>query len=154
MELDRLDRRLLSHLQQDGRLTNVELSERIGLSASPCLRRLKRLEENQTIQGYHAALDRQQIGLTMTIFVEVSLDNHRDEYSSVFEQHMQTMDHVISCHLVSGMADYLLEVVARDLQDYEKVLKQLQTLPMVKDIRSNFAIRSVKNTAALPIDTD
>ncbi|MGY8870795.1 MAG: Lrp/AsnC family transcriptional regulator [Pseudomonadales bacterium] len=149
--MDKVDYKIASLLQQDGRLSNVELSDKIDLSPSPCLRRVKKLEEEGVITGYYAALDRQLIGLGMTIFVDVSLDNHRDEASLQFESAILAMDKVISCFVVSGASDYRLEVVVSDLLTYEAWLKTLQRLPIVKDIQSNFAIRAVKTTAPLPL---
>jgi Lrp/AsnC family leucine-responsive transcriptional regulator len=149
--MDKVDYKIASLLQQDGRLSNVELSDKIDLSPSPCLRRVKKLEEEGVITGYYAALDRQLIGLGMTIFVDVSLDNHRDEASLQFESAILEMDNVISCFVVSGASDYRLEVVVSDLLTYEAWLKTLQRLPIVKDIQSNFAIRAVKTTAPLPL---
>jgi Lrp/AsnC family leucine-responsive transcriptional regulator len=149
--MDKVDYKIASLLQQDGRLSNVELSDKIDLSPSPCLRRVKKLEEEGVITGYYAALDRQLIGLGMTIFVDVSLDNHRDEASLQFESAILAMDNVISCFVVSGASDYRLEVVVSDLLTYEAWLKTLQRLPIVKDIQSNFAIRAVKTTAPLPL---
>lgn len=149
--MDKIDLKIAALLQHDGRLTNVELADKIGLSASPCLRRVKKLEDEGVITGYYAALDRQQINLGMTIFVDVSLDNHRDEASIQFEQAILEMDNVISCFVVSGASDYRLEVVVSDLLSYEAWLKTLQRLSVVKDIQSNFAIRAVKTSASLPI---
>ncbi|WP_372737800.1 Lrp/AsnC family transcriptional regulator [Neptunomonas sp.] len=149
--MDKMDLKIAALLQHDGRLTNVELADKIGLSPSPCLRRVKKLEDEGVITGYYAALDRQQIGLGMTIFVDVSLDNHRDEASVQFEQAILEMNNVISCFVVSGASDYRLEVVVSDLLSYEAWLKTLQRLSVVKDIQSNFAIRAVKTRAPLPI---
>ncbi|BBB29940.1 Lrp/AsnC family transcriptional regulator [Neptunomonas japonica] len=149
--MDKSDYKIASLLQQDGRLSNVELSDKIDLSPSPCLRRVKKLEEEGVITGYYAALDRQLVGLGMTIFVDVSLDNHRDEASLQFEDAILSMENVISCFVVSGASDYRLEVVVSDLLTYEAWLKTLQRLPIVKDIQSNFAIRAVKTTAPLPL---
>lgn len=149
--MDKMDLKIAALLQHNGRLSNVELADKIGLSASPCLRRVKKLEDKGVITGYYAALDRQQINLGMTIFVDVSLDNHRDEASQQFEQAILEMDSVISCFVVSGASDYRLEVVVSDLLSYETWLKTLQRLSVVKDIQSNFAIRPVKTRAPLPI---
>ncbi|UTV99197.1 Lrp/AsnC family transcriptional regulator [Marinomonas rhizomae] len=149
--MDKTDRDILSHLQSDGRLTNVALAEEIHLSPSPCLRRVKQLEDTGVIEGYNARIDRQKAGFSMTVFVEVRLKSHADDKHIVFEQAILEMEDIISAHLVSGIADYRLEVVAVDLQDYERILKALQSLPHVKDIQSHFAIRSVKTAAPLPL---
>ncbi|MGO2354916.1 MAG: Lrp/AsnC family transcriptional regulator [Marinomonas foliarum] len=149
--MDKTDLDILSHLQSDGRLTNVALAEEIHLSPSPCLRRVKQLEDTGVIEGYHARIDRQKAGLSMTVFVEVRLKSHAGDKHVVFENAILEMEDIISAHLVSGIADYRLEVVAVDLQDYERILKALQSLPHVKDIQSHFAIRSVKTAAPLPL---
>ncbi|NVK74454.1 AsnC family transcriptional regulator [Marinomonas sp. CT5] len=149
--MDKTDLDILTHLQSDGRLTNVALAEEIHLSPSPCLRRVKHLEEAGVIEGYHARIDRQKAGFSMTVFVEVRLKSHADDKHIVFENAILAMEDIISAHLVSGIADYRLEVVAMDLQDYERILKTLQSLPHVKDIQSHFAIRSVKTAAPLPL---
>ncbi|WP_240009614.1 Lrp/AsnC family transcriptional regulator [Marinomonas algicola] len=151
MEIDKTDLNILGILQKEGRLTNVELAEKINLSPSPCLRRVKKLEEQGVITRYKASVARTEVGFTMTIFVDVTLENHRDQASTAFEEAILNMPNVISCFVISGMADYHLEVVVRDLQHYEIILKKIQTLPFVKDIHSNFAIRTIKTDAPLPL---
>ena len=123
--LDRIDLHLLRLLQQDGRLTTVELAERVGLSASPCARRLKRLEGEGHIRGYRAVLAREKLGLGITIFVNVRLSQHREPLVEAFEQAVAAMAEVISCHTVSGNYDYLLEVVVPDLPAYEQWIRRL-----------------------------
>lgn len=149
--LDRIDLHLLRLLQQDGRLTTVELAEQVGLSASPCARRLKRLEGEGHIRGYRAVLAREKLGLGITIFVNVRLSQHREPLVEAFEQAVAAMAEVISCHTVSGNYDYLLEVVVPDLPAYEQWVRRLQSQDMVNDISSHFAIRAVKVMGALPI---
>lgn len=153
MRLDGIDRRILAALQRDGRLTNVELSEAVGLSASPCLRRVRLLERAGVIAGYHAALDRKAIGLGLTVFVGIKVERHHDEEARAFRNAVEGLDEVVSCHLVSGEADFLLQVVVADLAAYERFLiGTLLKLPGVSDIRSNFAIQTVKDRAPLPLD--
>jgi Lrp/AsnC family transcriptional regulator, leucine-responsive regulatory protein len=150
--LDALDSKILAALQEDGRLTNVELAERVGLSPSPCLRRVRRLEEDGYIAGYKARVDRRRLGLGMTIFVGVKVDGHRDANARAFQEAMQMLPEVVACHMVSGEADFLLEVVVADLAAYDAFLSRtLLAMPMVRDIRSNFAIRTVKSDGALPV---
>lgn len=151
IDIDKVDLLILAKLQENGRLSNVELSEHVHLSPSPCLRRVKRLEDSGIIRHYRASVARTEVGFGMTVFVDVTLDNHRDQASLEFEQAIIAMPNVLSCFVISGMADYRLEVVVQDLQGYETTLKQLQTLPFVKDIHSNFAIRAVKTDAPLPL---
>lgn len=150
--LDGFDRRILQILQTEGRLPNSELAERVGLSATPCLRRVKALEEAGIITGYRAELDRQRLGLGLTVLVGVKVDGHRDDNATAIQEAFQAMPEVISCHLVSGESDFLLQVVVPDLASYERfLLGTLLKLPMVKDIRSNFVIRTVKDAAPLPL---
>ena len=111
--LDALDNKILTALQEDGRLSNVELADRVGLSPSPCLRRVKRLEEEGYIAGYKAKVDRQRLGLGMTIFVGVKFDTHRDVNARDFQEAVQTFPEVVACHMVSGETDFLLEVVVQ-----------------------------------------
>ncbi|ADZ89514.1 Lrp/AsnC family transcriptional regulator [Marinomonas mediterranea] len=149
--MDKVDADILKRLQQDGRLSNVELAEGVNLSPSPCLRRVKNLEAEGVITGYGAVINRDKVGFGMTIFVDVSLDSHKETATSEFEASLVLLENVISCHEVSGVSDYRLEVVVRDLKSYEIVLKQIQQLPHVKDIQSNFAIRTVKSGAPIPL---
>lgn len=153
LKLDAIDRRILAALQRDGRLTNVELAEEVGLSPSPCLRRVRMLEKAGVIRGYHASLDRGGIGLGLTVFVGIKVERHHDEAATAFREAVRAVPEVISCHLVSGEADFLLQVVVPDLAAYERLLLDtLLRLPGVSDIRSNFAIQTVKAGAALPLD--
>lgn len=151
MSIKNTDLNILSHLQNNGRLSNIDLAEQINLSASPCLRRVKQLESLGIIKGYKATLDRKKVGLSMTVFIEVRLNNHTPEASNAFEKSVINLQNVISVYLVSGHADYRLEAVSKDLADYESILKEIQNLPHVKDIHSNFAIRAIKNDACLPL---
>ena len=152
MPFDAIDARILAALQADGRLSNVELAERVGLSPSPCLRRVKLLEESGVIEGYRARLGRANLGLGLTVFVGIKVDGHRDANANALQDTMRRLPEVVACHLVSGEADFLLEVVVPDLAHYETFLVgTLLKMPMVKDIRSNFAIRTVKANAPLPL---
>jgi Lrp/AsnC family transcriptional regulator, leucine-responsive regulatory protein len=152
MPFDAIDARILAALQADGRLSNVELAERVGLSPSPCLRRVKLLEESGVIEGYRARLGRAKLGLGLTVFVGIKVDGHRDANANALQETMRRLPEVVACHLVSGEADFLLEVVVPDLAHYETFLVgTLLKMPMVKDIRSNFAIRTVKANAPLPL---
>lgn len=149
--MDRIDKKILGLIQEDARLTTAEIADKVGLSASPCARRIKRLEQDGIIAGYHAYLVRDKVGIAMTVFVEVSLNNHQVTSIDHFEQAVVEMEEVVSCHVVSGAYDYLLEVVAKDLTGYEAFTRKLQRLQNVKDIHTHLAIRNVKNSAALPI---
>lgn len=152
ISLDELDFNILTALQSDGRMTNADLAERIGLSATPCLRRVKALEQEGAIKGYRALLDRAKVGLGLTIMVGVKVDGHRDENARAIQAAFIEMPEVVACHLLSGETDFLLEVVVPDLAHYEQfLLGKLLLLPMVKDIRSNIVIRTVKETAPLSL---
>jgi Lrp/AsnC family leucine-responsive transcriptional regulator len=153
IELDQIDRRIISELQADGRLTNIELAERVGLSPSPCLRRVKRLEADGTIEGYRAILRRDRVGLGFSAFVAVKIDGHANDKALNFEREIVSMPEVIACHLVSGDADYLLEVVVADIESYRRFLVgKLLALSIVRDINSNIAIQTLKANSALPLD--
>jgi Lrp/AsnC family transcriptional regulator, leucine-responsive regulatory protein len=149
---DEIDRKILAALQEDGRLTNAELADRVGLSPSPCLRRVKQLEAAGVIAGYGARLDRQKIGLGLTLFVGIKVGPHEHIEEAAFSAAVAALPEVISCHLVSGEFDFLVQIVVPDLAAYEKfLLGTLLKLPGVRDIRSNFAIRTVKAAAPLPL---
>lgn len=152
LSLDAIDQRILAALQRNGRLTNVELAAEVGLSPSPCLRRVRLLEEGGIISGYRATLERDALGLGLTIFVGIKVERHDDEGATAFRAAIASLPEVVSCHLVSGEADFLLEVVLADLAAYERFLTgTLLKLPGVRDIRSNFAIQRVKSGAPLPL---
>jgi Lrp/AsnC family transcriptional regulator, leucine-responsive regulatory protein len=151
--LDSFDRRILEILQTDGRLPNVELADKIGLSPTPCLRRVRTLETSGIIRGYKAELDRAGIGLGLTVIVGIKIDGHRDENASAVQDAIRAMPEVVACHIVSGESDFLLETVFPDIASYERFLfGTLLALPMVKDIRSNIVLRTVKENAPLPLD--
>ncbi|HEX6957792.1 MAG TPA: Lrp/AsnC family transcriptional regulator [Ferrovibrio sp.] len=151
-DLDVFDWKILSALQEDGRLSNVELAERVGLSPSPCLRRVRRLEQEGYIRGYRAVLDRRRLGLGLTIYVEIKVERHSTENAALHQQLLQAIPEVVAVNMVSGEPDFVAEVVVPDLAAYEELLTQrLLSLPMVKDIRSNFVIRPVKTDAPLPL---
>ncbi|HET6935233.1 MAG TPA: Lrp/AsnC family transcriptional regulator [Candidatus Angelobacter sp.] len=152
-ELDETDIEMLKELQTDGRMSNSDLAERVGLSPTPCLRRLRRLEQEGFIQGYSLNLDRAKVGLELTVFVGVKVARAHDVEANAFVDAVLRLPEVVSCHLVSGEMDFLLQVVVPDLQAYEHLLLgTLLKLPSVQDIRSNFAIRTFKSATALPLD--
>jgi Lrp/AsnC family transcriptional regulator, leucine-responsive regulatory protein len=152
-DLDTIDRRIVAELQSDGRLSNVELADKIGLSPSPCLRRVKRLEQEGYIEGYRAVLRRGRVGLGFSVFVGVRLDGHANDRALAFEKAIVEMPEVVACHLVSGEADYFLEVVVPDLAGYQRFLVgKLLNLPVVREVRSNIAIQTLKAGAPLPLE--
>ncbi|SDS40975.1 transcriptional regulator, AsnC family [Pseudomonas asplenii] len=153
LKLDAYDRKILAALQRDGRLSNVELADEIGLSASPCLRRVRMLEEAGVIRGYQVSLDRDEVGLGLTVFVGVKVERHHEADAEAFRLAVTALPQVISAFLVSGESDFLLQVVVPDLRAYERFLTgELLRLPGVRDIRSNFAIQAVKTPGPLPLD--
>ncbi|WP_322059992.1 Lrp/AsnC family transcriptional regulator [Paraburkholderia sp. J63] len=125
MQLDRLDLRILSQLQKNGRMTNVDLAEAVGLSASPCLNRVKRLEQAGFISGYSAQIRMEKIGDILTVFTEVTLSDHHREDFIRFEKAVKELDEVVECHLVSGGYDYLLKVMARGVNHYQELMEGL-----------------------------
>jgi Lrp/AsnC family transcriptional regulator, leucine-responsive regulatory protein len=152
IELDAIDGRILAALQADGRLSNLQLADRVGLSASPCLRRVRRLERDGYIEGYRAMLARERIGLGLTVFLGVKIDGHANARAVSFEDAVVAMPEVIACHMVSGESDYLLEVVVADIAHYQRFLVgRLFDMPIVREVRSNFAIQTLKAAAPLPL---
>jgi Lrp/AsnC family leucine-responsive transcriptional regulator len=153
LDLDAIDCRIIATLQADGRLSNVELADRVGLSPSPCLRRVRRLEREGYIESYRATLGRSRVGLGFTVFVGVKIEGHADERANELQDALVAMPEVVACHMVSGESDYLLEVVVPDLEHYQRfLLGKLLALPIIKDVRSNIALQSLKSAAPLPLD--
>ncbi len=150
--LDRTDRRILDALQKDGRATVQEISERVGLTPSPCLRRIRMLEESGIIQNYVAVLDETSVGLPISVFVSVRLERQREEQLNRFASAIARWPEVLECYLMTGTRDYLLRVVVGTLADYERFLKdKLTRLAGVASIESSFALAQVKYTKALPV---
>lgn len=150
--IDRYDRKILDALQSSGRLTNLDLADRAGLSASPCLRRVRTLEATGIIKGYGARLDRKKLGLGLTVFVAVNIERHRDIDAGKFRKAVQSFPEVISCYITSGDYDFLLQVATPDLESYRQFsLEKLIRLEGVKGIHSSFVIETVKDGAPLPL---
>jgi Lrp/AsnC family leucine-responsive transcriptional regulator len=152
MPLDSVDRRMLEILQREGRISNAALAERLHLSPSPCLRRLRALERRGVISGYRAVLDRHELGLGLTVFVELKVEGHSDRIADAISDALLGAQEVIAAHIVSGPAEFLFEVVVPDLAAYERLLfGTLLKLPNVASVRSNFALRTVKPAGPLPL---
>jgi Lrp/AsnC family leucine-responsive transcriptional regulator len=148
IDIDALDRAILAALLEDGRMSQVELAERIPLSATAIARRIRALEDEGVIQGYQARISRQALGLGMTVFVQIGLKSQNEELLKAFEDAVAGAPSVVSCHLMSGEDDYLVTVMARDLADFERIHKeQLSRLPGVARLKSSFALRDVTNRA-------
>lgn len=149
--MDNTDRKILRILQHEGRLSNQELADRIGLSPSPCLRRVRLLEESGVITGYAARIDQAKVGLPVDVFVSISLTNQTDAALKAFERAIQDLDQVMECYLMTGSRDYLLRVVCDGLASYERFTRdRLTKLPGIRSIESSFALGRVKHHSALP----
>ena len=150
--LDAVDRLILRELQADGRLSNVDLAERVRLSPSPCLRRVKSLEERGYIRGYMAVLDRARVNRGMYVHVMVSLTSQRQETLETFERAVADLPEVLECYLMAGESDYLLAVAVADLDAYHRFFRErLGEVPGVASLRSLISMKTVKYTTALPV---
>lgn len=153
MQLDRYDKEILVCLQQDGRLTNQELADRIGLSPSPCLRRVRALEESGLITGYRALVDARKLGLTLMALLHISMDKHTPERFENFEREVAAIPEVMECLLITGQsADYQLKVVVRDMDAYQDLLlNRVTRIEGVTGVHSSFVLRRVVNNTAVPV---
>ncbi|MCU0817088.1 MAG: Lrp/AsnC family transcriptional regulator [Cypionkella sp.] len=152
MDLDPTDRRILTVLQREGRITNAELSERVNLSPSACHRRTQRLEEEGYIAGFVALLDPRKLGRNTTVFVEITLEGQAEELLDAFEREVAKIPDILECHLMAGSADYLLKMVVEDTEDFARIHRQfLSRLPGVRQMQSSFALRTVLKTTALAV---
>ena len=150
--MDYIEYKLLNSLQKNARLTNLELAKQVGLSASPCLRRVKSLEESGVITGYSAIINQNKVHLSVNVFVQVSLERQSEERLQVFEEKIMEYREVMEAYLMTGEADYLLGIVVKDLQAYEKFLKDnLTKIKGIASIRSYFSLKQVTRKYNLPI---
>jgi DNA-binding Lrp family transcriptional regulator len=153
--LDRVDRRILRALQEDGRMTNVELARRAEISAPPCLRRVRALEEGGYIRGYHADINPEALGYGVTVFAQVGLSSQAETDLRAFEALMQSWPEVRECHMLAGETDFLLRIVAVDWDAYQRFLTtRLTAAPNVTHVKSSLAIRTCKNVPGVPISDD
>ncbi len=154
IKLDRYDRMILETLQHRGRITNQELAEAISLSPSPCLRRVKQMEEDGLIDGYVALLNARKLGLNLMAFIEISMDKHTPDRFTAFEDTIGTYPEVLECHLITGQsADYLLKVIVRDMDAYQQfLLQKLTRIEGVSGVHSSFVLKSPIKSTALPVD--
>ncbi len=151
--LDQIDRRLLSELQNEGRVTNVELANRVGLTAPPCLRRVRGLEESGVIKGYHAELDASKLGFAITVFALVSLKSQAEDSLRQFEDHMKDLPEVRECHMLNGEIDFILKVVSKDLQSFQEFLtSKLTPAPNVASVKTSLTIRTAKQLPGVPLE--
>lgn len=153
MKLDRYDRQILAELQDDGRISNQELADRIGLSPSPCLRRVRALEEAGFIAGYRAMLDARKLGLDLMVILSISMDRHTPERFAHFDAAVRAMPEVLECLLITGRdADYQIKVVVRDMDAYQDfLLNKITRLEGVAGVHSSFVLRRVLERTSLPI---
>ena len=152
MNLDRLDARLLHELQKDGRRPVVELAEAIGLSTTPCARRIRQLEANGVVTGYAAVIDPARLGLSVQAFIQVKLAQHGDETVAHFERELDKLEEVIGCYATTGEHDFLLHVVAADLEALGNiVLKKLLKIPGVRDVHSSIVLDTIKRSLRMPL---
>jgi DNA-binding Lrp family transcriptional regulator len=151
VQLDAIDRRILAALQDDGRMTNVELSRRAGISAPPCLRRVRALEEAGVIRGYHADTDPQKLGWEVTFFAIVGLDSQKETVLSAFEALVATWPEVRECHMIRGGGDFLLRLVARDTAHENQLTQRLTGSPTVSRVQTLQTIRTSRSLAGVPL---
>lgn len=154
MELDRYDRRILEILQREGRISNQDLAERVGLSPSPCLRRMRALEEAGLITGYRAELDARKLGLSLIALLSISMDRHTPERFASFEEAIGMIPEVIECLLITGQqSDYQLKVVVRDMDDYQRLLlDKITRIEGVSGVHTSFVLRRIVGGGMLPLD--
>jgi Lrp/AsnC family leucine-responsive transcriptional regulator len=152
LSLDRIDHKILDSLQGNARITNVELAQKVGLSPSPCLQRVRQLEKNEVISRYVTLLNPLALGLTVSVFIQVSLEKQVERALEVFEKAIQSRPEVMECYLMTGDADYLLRVVVPDVQSLERfIVNYLSKIPGIASIKSSFALKQVKYKTALPL---
>lgn len=152
MKLDKFDREILRELQKDATVSMAELSQRVGLSHTPCWRRVKRMEADGIIKAKVTLLDNKKLNLGVSVFIYVTLKNHDGDSLNDFENAVQSIEEIVECHTTSGDKDYLLKVIVASIEEYEHLLKsKLTNLPLVDHLSSTFALKQVKNTTALPL---
>ncbi|WP_419809667.1 Lrp/AsnC family transcriptional regulator [Sphingomonas sp.] len=155
MMLDRIDRQILAMLQDDGRMTNVELARRVELTAPPCLRRVRSLEDGGAIRGYHADLDATRLGYPITVFAMVSLKSQAEHDLAAFESHVAAIPEVRECHMLNGEIDFILKIVARDLSGFQTLLTtRLTAAPNVASVKTSLTIRTAKAKSGVPVDPE
>ncbi len=150
--LDSIDKKLLAELQAEGRVTNVDLARRVGLTAPPCLRRVRTLEEEGVIRGYHADLDPSKLGYAIMVFAMVSLRSQAEEDLRAFETHIKSLPEVRECHMLNGEIDFILKIVSRDLQSFQEFLtSKLTPAPNVASVKTSLTIRTAKHEPGVPL---
>lgn len=151
MDLDPIERQILRLLQSHGRMSNVELAERVGLSESPCFRRVKHLEQSGVIQGYAAVVDQRRLGLDVTAFVLVNMEKQPDAATEAFVAAVQAEEHIVECYATSGPHDYLMKVVARNIDHFSELcMQRILKFPGVLHVESSFSLKEIKHSRVLP----
>ncbi len=152
MALSTTDMKILEILQDDARVTNQVLAEKINVSASPCWRKVRKLEEDEVIQGYRAVLDRKKIGLGVMVFIRVVIDSHSEAEARKFEEEVTALEDVVACYSIGGDADFLLQIVALDLDSYaDFAMSVVRRLPGIKEMQSMFVLKEIKPLISYPI---
>lgn len=152
-KLDKIDKKILENLQNDGRMSNVDLAKEVGISAPPCLRRVRALEDAGFIKSYHAKINPSVLGFGVTVFASVKLTSQAEKDLETFESKMKSLPMVRECHMLAGDVDFLLKIVARDWDSYQEFLsKELTSAPNVTSVKSSLGIRSAKEEAGVPIE--
>lgn len=150
--IDKIDRQIMQQLASDGRLSNKEIAEQVGLSPSPCWQRIRRLEKEGYIKGYTAIFDQEKLGFSETVIIEVTLDRHDEEISSVFDSTIAALPEVLEVHLVSGEYDYFIKVAVNGTRGYEKFLREkLYKIPGVRHSRSVFSLKCLKRSISVEL---
>ena len=153
MTMDSIDLKLLSLLQSNGRMTNVELAQKVGLTAPPCLRRIRALEQAGVIRAYHADIVASKMGFSITVFAMVSLKSQAEADLRAFETYLQSIPEVRECHMLNGEIDFMLKIVARDLQSFQELLtSRLTSAPNVSSVKTSLTIRTAKDLPGVPIE--
>ena len=151
--MDVIDQKQLALLQDNGRMTNVELAQKVGLTAPPCLRRIRALEQAGIIRAYHADIDASKMGYSITVFAMVSLKSQAESDLRAFETYLQSIPEVRECHMLNGEIDFILKIVARDLQSFQELLtSRLTSAPNVNSVKTSLTIRTAKDLPGVPIE--
>jgi DNA-binding Lrp family transcriptional regulator len=152
MNFDAIDLKLLAELQENGRITNVELATKVGLTAPPCLRRMRTLEQSGAIRGYHADIDPSVLGYSIMVFAMVSLKSQAEDDLRAFEAHVRALPQVRECHMLNGEIDFILKIVAHDLQSFQEFLtSKLTSAPNVSSVKTSLTIRTAKDQPGVPV---
>lgn len=151
--MDNIDLKILNQLQEDARITNVALAEKVNLSPAPCLRRVRELEKNGVIKCYTTLLDPEQVGWNVSVFIEIRLEKQVRDHLRIFEQTIEQYPEVMECYLMTGTFDYLLRVVANDLKSLQTfITEKLVSIPNIASMQSSIALKQIKYRTALPVD--